>query len=299
MDRFYYQGGPRGLDDMDQRTSSEHTGSGSMATPLLMSTMAGASTTLGALIVLLMKGVPGPDHLAFALSLAGGVMLSVSVMELWYPQLASADMHKLLRCCLSTSFGAGAFLLLSRFIIEPEIADLARDVDLELAGQQQQHNEKIKDRGAKQRRLAIVMSLTLTAHNFPEGIAVAVSSLESHHLGIVVMTAIAVHNIPEGIAIAVPVLDATQTHWKAILMASLSGIAEPVGALSALTFLPRSLTTGDAMEDLLSFVGGVMSAVALTELLPEAHEQNRPKAMCAGLLTGVIIMVLTIELVPG
>lgn len=283
---------------MDQKTSSEQIGSGSMASPLLMSTMAGASTTLGALIVLLMKGVPGPDHLAFALSLAGGVMLSVSVMELWYPQLASADMYKLLRFCLSTSFGAGSFLLLSRFVIEPEMADLARDVDIELAGSQHQHNDKIKDPEAKRRRLAIVMMLTLTAHNFPEGIAVAVSTLENHHLGVVVMIAIAVHNIPEGIAIAVPVLHATQSHWKAILLASLSGIAEPVGALSALTILPRSMTTGGAMEDLLSFVGGIMSAVALTELLPEAHEQNRPKAMYAGLLTGIAVMLLTIELVP-
>merc|ERR1711879_837640 len=104
-----------------------------------------------------------------------------------------------------------------------------------MGGQHQKHDDKIKDRTAKRRRLAMVMMLTLTAHNFPEGIAVAVSSLESHHLGVVVMIAIAVHNIPEGIAIAVPVLHATQSHRKAILMASLSGIAEPVGALSALT----------------------------------------------------------------
>lgn len=280
--------------DLDT-TLSPSTG-GSAATALIMSTIAGASTTLGALVVLLMKGVPGPGQLSFALSLAGGVMLSVSVMELWWPQLTSADVRRITRFLLCTCAGAGAFVLLSKLIPEPDMADFAKDgLDLEAAPDG--HDDGIKDRTRKRRRLAVVMMLALTAHNFPEGIAVAVSGLESARLGMVVMIAIAVHNIPEGIAIAVPVLDATRSHWKAVLMASLSGVAEPMGALMALTVLPTSMTTGLAMENLLSFVGGVMSAVAAIELIPEAHAQKRPKAMCAGLLSGVLVMIVTIEFV--
>jgi len=276
-------------------TSSRAISGSSATTALLMSTIAGASTTLGALVVLLMQGVPGPGPLAFSLALAGGVMLSVSVMELWLPHLVSTDSGKLARFFMSTGSGAGAFLLLSKLIPEPDMADFAKDgFDVEAAGQ---CNDDVKDRAAKRKRLALVMMMALTAHNFPEGIAVAVSSLESKHLGLVVMIAIAVHNIPEGIAIAVPVLDATRNHWKAVMMASLSGLAEPVGALMALTVLPRSMTTGEAMENLLSFVGGIMSAVALLELLPEAYVQNRPHAMYLGLLTGILLMMLTIEFV--
>lgn len=175
------------------------------------------------------------------------------------------------------------------------MADFAKDgFDVEMAGD---CNDEVKDRAAKRKRLAFVMMMALTAHNFPEGIAVAVSSLESQHLGLVVMIAIAVHNVPEGIAIAVPVLDATRNHWKAVIAASMSGLAEPVGALMALTVLPRSMTTGDAMENLLSFVGGIMSAVALLELLPEAFAQNRPQYMYLGFLTGIVVMLLTIEFV--
>ena len=80
-------------------------------------------------------------------------------------------------------------------------------------------------------------------------------------------------------------------------MASLSGFAEPVGALMALNVLPSRITTGDVMENLLSFVGGTMIAVAVLELLPAANAQNRPKEMYAGLLTGILVMILTIELV--
>lgn len=59
-------------------------------------------------------------------------------------------------------------------------------------------------RGLRQRtrrrrwRLAIMMMVTLTLHNFPEGVAVAVSSMQSWNLGGVVAIAIAIHNIPEG-----------------------------------------------------------------------------------------------------
>ena len=40
----------------------------------------------------------------------------------------------------------------------------------------------------------MIMMVTLTAHNFPEGLAVSVSSLESESLGSVVTIAIALHN---------------------------------------------------------------------------------------------------------
>merc|ERR1719162_1045301 len=114
--------------------------------------------------------------------------------------------------------------------------------------------------------------IALTAHNFPEGFAVAISALESNRLGLVVMFAIAVHNVPEGIAIAVPVLASTGSRKRALWMSFLSGMAEPVGALTALIvlrFTPGGLSEA-SLENLLCVVGGVMCAVAAKELLPEA-----------------------------
>ena len=51
--------------------------------------------------------------------------------------------------------------------------------------------------------------LSITAHNFPEGLATFFATLENPGVGMPLAFAIAIHNIPEGIAIAVPVYFAT------------------------------------------------------------------------------------------
>lgn len=292
------------MTDAVVETPNGATDDGAALTALLMSTAAGASTIIGALVVLLFRNTPGPSAMAYSLSLAGGVMLSVSVLELWLPQLrpsAKVDGPGFFEFLLSMSLGVCAFLLLSRLLPEPDLAAHCnvKDVeDVEMPEAEADRLAEVPSAADRRRwRLAAVMMLALTAHNFPEGLAVAVSRMESPRLGGVVMIAIAMHNIPEGIAIAVPVLDATQSRWKAVAMAALSGLAEPLGALVALTLLPKRWMVGHAMDNLLSFVGGVMSAVALGELLPEARAQKRPTAMVAGVLSGFLIMLVTHEYV--
>jgi len=54
--------------------------------------------------------------------------------------------------------------------------------------------------------------------------------------------AIEMHNIPEGIAVLVPIYFATGNKKKAFFYSSLSGLAEPVGALVGyLILMPLSL----------------------------------------------------------
>lgn len=265
---------------------------------IVRSVLAGLSTSLGAGIVLLLKGSPTPEQMAFALALAAAVMLTVSLLEMWLPQLLKAGRR--LDCFVGALVGLLGFLILKWMVPEPQMVHHKEDYDDEcesgLAGTLAAQRRANLARKGRQWQLAMILTLALTAHNFPEGLAVAVSSLQSERLGFVVMAAIAVHNIPEGIAIAMPVLDATGSRWRAMQLATLSGLAEPLGALLAVTLIPSSAIQGRGMDALLCVIGGIMSSVALTELLPEAQAQGRPWCTLFGLLAGVVVMLLTHEL---
>lgn len=120
-------------------------------------------------------------------------------------------------------------------------------------------------------RVAMLLFFSLLAHNFPEGLCVAASAKESPQLGITVAIGIFIHNVPEGIAISVPCIVARpESPWLAFWLASISGLAEPIGAIVALLVLR---TTKLELENVLASVAGVMCMVAAMELYPEAVRQ--------------------------
>jgi zinc transporter ZupT len=59
--------------------------------------------------------------------------------------------------------------------------------------------EDLDDKDAKRAwRVAMLLFVSLAAHNFPEGLAVSAAALETDKLGITVTIGIAIHNVPEG-----------------------------------------------------------------------------------------------------
>lgn len=151
-------------------------------------------------------------------------------------------------------------------------------------------------------RMGMFTALAIAIHNFPEGLATFLAALEDPGVGLAIAIAIALHNIPEGISVSVPIFYATGDRKKAFLYSSLSGLAEPVGAIIAYVVLlfflggDSGVIPPQVMGVLFGGVAGVMVYISLDELLPTSRAYGKGHDSLFGLLAGMGIMALSLLL---
>merc|ERR1712224_301064 len=66
-------------------------------------------------------------------------------------------------------------------------------------------------------KMGLMCAISIAIHNFPEGLATFIATLDDPKVGAVLAIAIAIHNIPEGIAVAFPIYYATGSKWKGFM----------------------------------------------------------------------------------
>eukprot|EP00898_Chlorokybus_atmophyticus_P000775 jgi/Chlat1/1699/Chrsp127S01933 len=263
---------------------------------LALSTLAGLSTGLGGIIAVIRR--PDDALLAFLLGTAVGVMLCISAVDLL---IRNALENGVAAVCAAFISGAGFYIALSPYLpggngpggASPRSGHsnsnaVAGGDGVDTPGSVVKGTSR---NTARLLRLGLLMMLTMTAHNLPEGFAVAMASFTD--VGGLMAFAVAVHNIPEGVVVAAPVFAATGSRKKALLMAFASGLSEPVGALIALLFV-RPFLTPLRIQYLLGFVGGIMTAVSFVELLPEGLRCNNNRQLWKGVAVGAVIMTATL-----
>jgi len=131
--------------------------------------------------------------------------------------------------------------------------------------------------------------IAITIHNFPEGMSVGVSfGTGDMHNGIVLAIAIALQNIPEGLAVALPLVALGYDKWRAVGIATLTGLVEPIGGFLGITMVSAF---SSLLPFAMGFAAGAMLFVISEEIIPETHSKGRSRHATFALMIGFIIMM--------
>ena len=142
-----------------------------------------------------------------------------------------------------------------------------------------------------------MLSLAVTIHNLPEGMAVGVvlagalqSNLGISAAGALAMSlGIAIQNIPEGAIISMPMRAEGNSRMRSFLLGSFSGIVEPIGGL--IVILLASFMT-PILPYMLAFAAGAMMYVVIEELIPETSEGEHSNLGTIGFSIGFALMMV-------
>ncbi|KAK1930664.1 Zinc transporter ZupT [Phytophthora citrophthora] len=309
-----------------------------MITTFALNIAAGFATVLGGMVIFhkSLVHLANPVSLAVALSISAGVMLFISLVEIYGESvhlltegLKTEDMseetatgHGWLGA--TACFAVGIFLIYGIDIIVHKISpehemteidnlegiresmeqfDHSKNNDipsLDLETQTPNATPYVKmDPQAKQalQRMGVLSALAIGIHNLPEGIATYVGAIQNSSVGFSLAVGIGLHNIPEGIAVAAPIYFATGSRWRGIMWCAISAGAEPLGGVIAW------LAIGDGMDPvsegiLFGIVCGIMVCICVKELIPTAYKFAKGKThiVAFGMFTGMFIMVSSLTL---
>ncbi|MBR4910784.1 MAG: ZIP family metal transporter [Clostridia bacterium] len=242
-------------------------------------------TALGAGTVLFFKS-PSARALNIMLGFAAGVMIAASFWSLLEPAISQAEaMFKTPPYLIVT----GGFICGALFVyISDKIVSRAEIIDNK---GNSESTDKLK------RIILLVMSITL--HNIPEGLAVGVAfgaiaqnaSTEALMGALSIATGIALQNFPEGAAVSLPLRREGISRTKSFLIGQASGIVEPIAGVCGAALV---MTVKTVLPFALSFAAGAMILVAVHELIPECQKNQAKDPYCAtmGIVSGFALMML-------
>lgn len=242
-------------------------------------------TALGAANVVFFTS-PNQKLLNFMLGFASGVMIAASFWSLLQPAIERAEESSHIPAYLvaTTGFLSGALFIWT----SDKIVSFAR---------KKVNNPKDCNNHSFNRIIMLILSITL--HNIPEGLAVGVAfgALQDGYTSEQLMGAasvavgIGLQNFPEGAAVSIPLRREGYSRRKSFFYGQASGMVEPIaGIIGAVlvvyveTILPYAL----------SFAAGAMILVAVHELIPECQKNKevQPYFATMGIILGFATMML-------
>jgi len=256
---------------------------------------AGLSTGIGSAIAFFV-GKPTPRFLSAALGFSGGVMIYVSLVEIFqkaqHALAGPLGNRAATWATVGGFFGGMALIALIDRLVPSDVNPHEPHCD-ESTPEAVCEDRKQTHRKSKLLRMGTLTALAIAIHNFPEGLATFLGALRDPGLGVAIAVAIAIHNIPEGISVSVPIFYATGSRRKAFAYSFLSGLAEPVGVIVGYTIL-RPFMNDIVFGVLFASVAGIMVFISLDELIPTAREYGGGHLAIYGVVAGMAVMALSL-----
>ncbi|MCK5220031.1 MAG: ZIP family metal transporter [Candidatus Aminicenantes bacterium] len=246
-------------------------------------------TALGAGVVFLFKNF-NKKAMDGMLGFAAGVMIAASYWSLLAPSIEMAEEMNMVPWVPA----AVGFVLGGAFLwgVDKVLPHLHLGFPMEEA-------EGIKTGW----RRTILLVLSITLHNIPEGLAVGVAfgalgadlSAVSLAGAIALAFGIGIQNFPEGAAVSVPLHREGLSKAKSFYYGQLSGVVEPIAGVigAAAVLLIRPI-----LPYALAFAAGAMIFVVVEELIPESQMGKNTDLATIGVILGFTIM-MTLDVALG
>ena len=240
----------------------------------IASILAGFATGLGALPVLFFKNISN-NLFSSLLGAAAGVMLAATAFSLLVPGIEAGN---------NLWPGSGIYVVSAGMLLGAFFLHYA---DHQLP---HPHLDSLVDTHTQSLRKIWLFVIAITIHNFPEGMSVGVSfGSGDMKNGLVLAIAIAMQNIPEGLAVALPLVSLGYNRWRAIGVATATGLVEPVGGLLGITMVTLFQSV---LPIAMGFAAGAMLFVISEEIIPETHSKGRSRYATYSLMVGFIVMMI-------
>ncbi|MBQ6687254.1 MAG: ZIP family metal transporter [Bacilli bacterium] len=242
---------------------------------LLLALISGLFFVIGYVIT---SKIKNKDKLSyFAISLAFVVMLNLIIFDL-IPEVIEIFKGTYFIAILLILGGLGVLKVLDCFI--PAHHHEHKDEE----DIHEEHNSHVY-------HIGIVTLISLFLHNIIEGIAIYSLATNNIKLGLFMCIGVALHNIPLGIEIAISLSkERNKKGFNKVLITALA-LSSLFGALLVSLF-------GNINELFLGIIScltlGMIIYLAFFEFLPEIYNNRKHKEIYCGIITGVIIILLSL-----
>lgn len=255
---------------------------------LSLTFLAGLATFIGAVFAT-MKRFTSRRAMAISLGFSAGAIIYVSMTDIVGKSLSSFSVvhadPKFAYGMMAIAFFIGVSLMV--------LIDRIIPTDINLDDQEGRVDSKASLK-RKLMRGGLFIGIALCLHNFPEGFLVFMTAFNDPNVGIAIAIALAIHNIPEGIAIAGPLYAATKNKARSILIATATGIAEPVGAVLGFLLL-KDFLNDTLFGWVFGIVAGMMIFICVNEILPAAQRfATNQRQTTYGFIAGMAVLAVSI-----